>query len=271
MAERNNKHNSAVKAGKCIRVAYKSREIRAIVIDPNGLGKGQPSIGLGFCMIEEHIGIRQNTLSSWAVEKEGSYILKLPSGKALQVNEMKGDDGNSYMVIEASDWVGIAKDLIKHPGKTKKNTINEVVDFLAWFAVDEFYAQAYTAIKRVYTHRDSRALEKWKEDRELGKPKRKDYSSYIHSQDRKHGKWTNIVYQGLFGVNASTMRQIWATQAGTPKIARNHIPESMGLQAVAHCEKLVVLLGLDNLREAHAEAIRLTRKKFGFDQQDSAA
>src|SRR5919202_4139360 len=168
MAQRNNKHSSAVKAGKSIWVAYKSREIRAIVIDLNGLGIGQPTIGLGFCMIEEHIGIRQDTLSNWVVEKEGSYSLKLPSGKAFRGVKMKSDDSNSYMIIEASDWVGIAKDLIKHPGKTKKNTINEVVDFLAWFAVDEFYAQAYTAIKRVYTHRDSRALEKWKEARELG-------------------------------------------------------------------------------------------------------
>lgn len=271
MATRNHKGDSAASSGKIIWVTYQSREIRAIVINPNGLGIGQPTIGLGFRMIDEYIGIRHNTLSNWLVEKEGNYSLKLPSGKGFSVVEINGDDGNSYMVVEASDWVGIAADLIKHPGKISKTTISEVVDFLAWFAVDGFYAQSYTAIKRVYTDKDSRTLQKWKEARELGKPKRKDYSSYIHSQDRNHGKWTNVVYQGLFGVNAATMRQIWETQAGTPKIARNHIPESVGLQAVGHCERLVVLLGLDSLREAHAEAIRLTRKKFGFDQQDLVA
>lgn len=271
MPSRKEKDNLQIIAGQILKVLYQSREIQAIVIDPNGLGLGQPSVGLGFRMIEKHIGIAHNTLSGWVVETEGKFDLKLPSGKAFRVVEIPGNDGNIYKSVEISDWVTLACDLIKNPGKTRKNTINEVVDFLAWFAIDGFYAQAYTLIKNVYTDQDSQALQKWKEARELGKPKRKDYSSYIHDQDRNYGKWTNVVYQGLFGCNAAKMRDIWANQAGNPKIARNHIPEAIGLQAVTHCEKLVVMLGLESLYEAHTEAIRLTRKKFSLDQQKMLA
>lgn len=271
MAKRKDNSDLALQAGQLINLSYQFRDIQAIVIDPNGIGTGQPTIGLGFRMIDKYIGIPTNTLSDWVIEKESLTYLRLPSGNTFRVIEIAGADDNSYRVVEAHDWVGIASDLIKHPGKVRKTTINEVVDFLAWFAADGFYAQAYTAIKRIYTSRDSYALQKWKEARELGKLKRKDYSSYIHGQDRNHGKWTNIVYQGLFGLNADKIKQIWATQAGKPDIARNHIPESIGLQAVAYCEKLVVMLALDDLWEAHKEAIRLTRKKFGFDQQDSVA
>ncbi len=270
MAKRKEKRDS-VEAGQIIWVPYLSRNIQAIVIDPNGLGTGQPQIGFWFRAIDKYIGIPTNTLSDWAIEKEGFDVLKLPSGRTFRVIEIVGNDGNSYKVVEASDWVALAADLIKHPGKTRKNTINEVVDFLAWFAVDGFYAQAYVVIKHTYTDKDSRALQKWKQERELGKPPRKDYSSYIQSQNGNHGKWTNIVYQGLFGVNAAKMKQIWATQAGSPKIARNHIPQAIGIQAIAYCERLVVMLSLDDLREAHAEAIRLTIKKFGFERQDLAA
>ena len=54
------------------------------------------------------------------------------------------------------------------------------------------------------------------------------------------------------------MRNIWETQAGRKKIARNHIPESIGLEAVAYCEKLVVSLDLEEIMESHKEAIALT-------------
>lgn len=271
MAGKSNKRDSATTAGQLIPVTYQGREIQAIVIDPNGLGIGQPSIGLGFRMIDKYIGIPHNTLSNWVVEKEGVNSLKLPSGKNFRVVVINGSDGNSYSVVEVADWVALAGDLIKHPGKTKKTTTNKVVDFLLWFAVDGFYAQVYTLLKSVYTEKDSRAVQRWKQERELGKTSRKDYSDYINNQDRNYGKWTNVVYQGLFGVNAAKITQMWANQAGDPKIARNHIPEAVGLQAVAYCERLVVMLNLDNIRENHTEAIRLTRKKFKFDRQDSVA
>ena len=142
-----------------------------------------------------------------------------------------------------------------------------VVDFLTWFAVDAFYAQAYAISGLVYGDSTRRSLQKWKQERLIGIPLRKDYASYLVDQGeyRTIGKWTNIVYQGLFNHNAKQMRNIWETQAGRKKIARNNIPESIGLQAVAYCEKLVVSLDLEEVMESHQEAIALAKRKFKIE------
>lgn len=263
----------AVKAGQSLVIPYQLREIAAVVIDPNGVRAGKPSIGFTLPNFAELLEISQTLLSSWEDETKEGWVLKLPSGNTFKLFKISTGKGDTISVVEASDCKAIAADLVKHPekGKAKKTTILSVIDFLAWFEVDGFYDRAYGSIERVYTNSDSQTLRKWKEERERGKHHRKNYSRYIHSQDRQHGKWTNIVYQGLFGCKAAKMRQIWATQAGNPQIARNHIPESIGLQAVKYCEQVIVCLSLDNVREAHTEAIRLTQKKFGFDRLDLAA
>jgi hypothetical protein len=51
------------KAGDRIEVTYADQEFEVIIIDPNGLGKGQPSFGLGFNMAQKYIGIPQQTLT----------------------------------------------------------------------------------------------------------------------------------------------------------------------------------------------------------------
>jgi hypothetical protein len=38
--------------GQRIKLTYESRDFEVIVIDPNGLGQGQPTVGLGLRMIE---------------------------------------------------------------------------------------------------------------------------------------------------------------------------------------------------------------------------
>jgi len=229
--------------GQVIQVPFNQRVLDAIVIDPNGLAESQPTIGMGLQMISKHEGIPVQTLSNWltrestveGVPNNELEILKLPSKKLFRVSRIIGYDANIYSVIEVTDCVKIAADLIKNPGKTRKPTIHKVVDFLAWFAVDGFYAQAYAIAGLVYGDSVRRSLQKWKQERITGVPLRKDYASYLvdKGEYRTIGKWTNIVYQGLFGHNARQMRNIWETQAGRKDIARNHIPESVGLKAVA--------------------------------------
>ena len=73
----------------------------------------------------------------------------------------------------------------------------------------------------------------------------------------------NYVYRGLFDMDAREMKEFWETPvSGSGKIARNYIPQAIGIEAVGYCEKMVSQLELDDLYEAHNEAIRLTRKKF---------
>ena len=49
---------------------------------------------------------------------------------------------------------------------------------------------------------------------------------------------------------------------GNEAIARNHIPEAQGLEAVRYCEDMVVRLFIDDLEEAHNAAISYSRRKF---------
>lgn len=261
------------KAGDIIKVPYGDRIIEAIVIDPNGLAQGQPSIGMGFRKTHKHVGIPHSTLSRWVVQIDGVNRLKLPSGKSFGVVQIDGSDGNQYAVVEVCDWMALASDLVKHPGKTRKQTVNQVVDFMAWFAVNGFYAEAYVMLNLVYGQRTQKALFKWKQERGLGIPVRKEYASYIASKGKIHeiGKWTNIIYAGLFGHIAKSMIKIWDTQAGSKNIARNHIPKDIGLKAVAYCERLVVMLDYDDLKETHKAAILIARKKFQLNMDNDVA
>jgi hypothetical protein len=79
----------------------------------------------------------------------------------------------------------------------------------------------------------------------------------------KFGKWTNYVYRGLFGMDAAEMKKIWeAPVSGSSHVARNYIPETVGIEMVEYCEKLVAAFELEDLEEAHDDAIRMTQKKF---------
>lgn len=254
-----------MKSGDRITLVYEGKEFDVIVIDPNGLGEGQPSVGFGFRMAERYMGISESTLRSWVRELEGEVSLELPSHKVLRVREMIGNDNNNYSVVEASDWFGLAIDLLVNPGKTGKGLRAKLGDFIGWFAVKGFYAESYVALKGVYTAKDSRATTLWLEARQLGKFARKQYTDLLQSQDCKdyeYATWTDYIYRGLFGMKAKEMKEVWEVMDGNSKIARNHIPKAEGLDAVAHCEDMTVRMFVDNIEEAHQSAIKLTKRKF---------
>lgn len=262
-----------IKKGQRITVSYEEREFEVIVIDPNGLGKDQPSLGFGFNMMEKYGGIKQQTLSDW-VTKESRFegdrnkeinILKPPSGNSYKVTEIIGDDKNIYQVIEISDWVTVAGDVLKKPGKIRKGTKDALIDFLTWFATKGLYAEAYVALKGLYTAKDSRSLSSWMMARLEGKIRRNKYTDFLQAQGCEgydYGNWTNYIYEGLFGKTATEMKQLWSVVEGTKTIARNYISEDDGLKAVAHCENLTVELFVDELKEAHDDAISNTIRKF---------
>ena len=254
-----------IKKGSLTKVPYEGREFEVIVIDPNGLGDGQPSVGFGYRMAERNAGVPESTIRSWVREKSGEESLELPSGKLFKVRDIRGVDGNDYKVIEASDWFSIAVDLLVNPGKTGKGLRTKLGDFISWFAVKGFYAESYVALKGVYTAKDSRATTAWLEARQLGIPVRKGYTDLLQScgcQSYDYANWTNAIYQGLFGMPAREMKEVWELMDGNPKIARNYIPESEGLDAVRYCEDMVVRVFVDDLAEAHEIAINLTKRKY---------
>lgn len=264
---------SQFKKGQLVVIEFEGREFKVIVVDPNGMGKNQPSVGFGFRLMEKHAGIKEQTLSDWSTQEsifEGDrnnekQVLKLPSGNTYSVTEIVGEDNNIYTVVEATDWFDLAFDILKKPGKVRKSTKEKLLDFVRWFAIKGFYAEVYVSLKGSYTEKDSRTLSKWLLSRLSGIVRRKEYTDYLQTQGcegREYGYWTDYVYMGLFGKTASQMRNSWKLIEGNKRIGRNYIPEAEGLDAVAYCEEMTVKLHLKNLDQAHDDAIRYTLGKY---------
>jgi hypothetical protein len=258
-----------IRKGQLITLPFEGREFEVIVIDPNGLGKNQASVGFGFRMMDRHAGLPQSTLTDWLVEGDrnnGIKSLKLPSGNLFRVTGILGEDNNEYLVVEASDWVALAIDVLKKPGKVKKPTQNKILDFLGWFAVKGFYADAYAALKGSYTEADSRAVSAWMQVRLAGISRRNRYTSFLQEQGceewYEYANWTDYVYQALFGMKKRQMVEEWDLVEGDKTIGRNYIAEIEGLEAVAYCENQVVELFHSDLRQAHDDAISFAKRKF---------
>jgi hypothetical protein len=258
----------AIKKGQLIKLNFEGREFEAIVIDPNGLGKNQPSIGFGFTMMERHGGLPQSTSSQWIEGHPNTEneCLKLPSSNTYRVIQILGEDGNEYSVVEVSDWVAIAVDVNKKPGKVRKSTKDKLLDFLGWFAVKGFYADAYASLKGSYTEADSRAVSAWMQARLAGISRRNRYTKFLQERGceewYEYANWTDYVYQALFGMKKKQMLEVWELVEGNKNIGRNYIPEVEGLEAVAYCENQVVELFHADLRQAHDDAIAYAKRRF---------
>lgn len=262
-----------IKSGQRVIVTYENREFEVIVIDPNGLGEGQPSLGFGLSMMDKHSGLPQSTVSGWIKEghreNEGK-VLEAPTGKTFGVIERIGVDSNKYLVLEISDWVSVAGEALRAKGNKKlsDSTRDKLIDFLTWFATKGLYADAYVALKGVYTPRDSRTVSNWMMVRLAGKIKRNNYTDFLKEQKCEgydYAIWTNYIYEGLFGKTAKEMKQLWEVVEGTKAIARNYIPEEEGLKAVAYCENQVIELFHTDLQQAHDDAIGFAKKKFNLN------
>lgn len=268
-----------IEPGQLIKLEFEDREFEAIVIDPNGLGQNQPSIGFGFRMMERYGGLPQGTTSNWVTKEsalEGDCLsrfklLKLPSGKSFRVIVIVGEDNNEYSVIEVSEWVAIAADVIKQTGRSqvKKSTKDGLVDFLSWFAVKGFYADAYAILKDSYTEADSRAVSAWMKARLEGIARRNNYTKFLQQKGCEewfeYANWTDYVYQGLFGMKKKQMVEVWELVEGNKHIGRNYIPEVEGLEAVAYCERQVIELFHSDLEQAHNDAIGFAKRKFNLN------
>ena len=255
----------AIGVGSLIPLRYKGRDIIAVVIDPDGLGQGKPSIGIGVRGISKLMGVPRQTFQNRVAQIEGDKHLKLPSGNAYRVAQITAEDSNDYLLVEASDWVFLAADWLRNPGKLRQQTKESLINFLCWYAAEGIYAQAYTLIKRVYSSDDSQAIQGWLLSRETGKPYRAEWGAEVAEKDarKRFGILTNYIYEQLFGMKAEEMKAYWqAPVRGSGKIARNYIPEALGLEAVKYCEKMVAALDFDDIDEAHEVAVALTRRKY---------
>lgn len=148
-------------------------------------------------------------------------------------------------------------------------TREKVKNFLKWFVVEGFYAQAYTLIRGAYTRADSELLHQWLEARLRNKVERLPYARFVIELHENPAYWTNYTYLNLFGKIACEMRNEWQKIDGSAQIARNYIPEAVGLEAVGFVERMASELYTGgNLEEAHDIAIRTARKKFDLPEPE---
>lgn len=259
---------AGIKRGMVLTLSYESREFEVVVIDPNGLGKGQPSVGFGLTMMDRYGGLPQSTSSQWIEphpNNEGK-LLKVPSGRTFEVIQI-----NDYFVVEVSEWVAVASDVLKNPGKIRKPTKDGLIDFLSWFAVKGFYADTYVALKGFYSEADSRSVSAWMQVRLAGISRRNKYTKFLQEQGceewYEYANWTDYVYQALFGMKKSQMVEFWDLVEGDRKVGRNYIPQIDGLEAVAYCEKQVIELFHENLKQAHDDAIAFAKRKFKLQDE----
>ncbi|MCU0516302.1 MAG: hypothetical protein MUC60_05420 [Oscillatoria sp. Prado101] len=124
--------------GQRIKLTYESRDFEVIVIDPNGLGQGQPTVGLGLRMIQKYVGINSNTLSNWASEGDGEYSLKLPCGKTFTGKPVLVS-GNTLSALEIADVCRLARYIVQVPGRLQKSTLAKVQAFVSNVVPEKLY------------------------------------------------------------------------------------------------------------------------------------
>lgn len=283
-----------LKIGQKIEIRYKDKIFPVVVINPHAFGHNRPSIGFNYSSQEKYAGLSHATLNQWvkgakklspSLFSEGDVKdiehLKLPRSRMNYVvhpiplytenttNQFEGG-GKILKVIEISEFVDLCFNIICFED-VNPSTKKKIKDFLQWFTVKGFYAEAFTFIKGSFDRADSQMLEEWLMSRLSNKEDRKPYAKFLVDLEENPAFWTNFVYLYLFGKIASEMRTQWRNIAGKADIARNHIPESIGLEAIGFVERTIVDIYTGNLREAHLFAVQIAVKKFklpSFDAPD---
>ncbi len=85
-----------LETGQLVPINFKGRTFNAVVIDPNGLGEGRPTIGIGYRGMSRHTDVPAQTFVDRVSEIEGINVLRLPSAKAFNVSEIAANGGNVY-------------------------------------------------------------------------------------------------------------------------------------------------------------------------------
>lgn len=299
-----------LQVGQRVNLNYKGRKFEAVIINPHAFGKNKPSMGVNFRMAGEHSGISSSKLTGWThntlnrnpddfSETDIVRYLELPVSKKrgskkrgsknrftihyLPFDEndrklgydnltIKRDQNHAQNVIEVSEFIDLCFEVLSNEDiELAAEKKEQIADFLKWFAIEGFYAQAYSIIRGAYTKADSEELHQWLEARLRNKSERLPYARFIAETRETPAFWTDYTYLNLFGKIASEMRKEWATIEGTPSIARNHIPEALGLEVVGYVERMMTEFYVDptpgqqvydNLRKAHDQAIEIAQRKF---------
>lgn len=281
-----------LRPGQRLNMKYQNRSFEAIIMNPHAFGHNKPSIGLNFRMAEKYTGLTYKKLTKWTKKTRDQnpsdfastdvvQYFEVPNNKKrFTIHHLPFDEDdykrgygnltiNHHNVIEVSEFIDLCFELLT-VRNLPKETQEKMKDFLKWFAIEGFYAQAYTVIRGAYTKADSEQLHQWLEARLRNKHERLPYARFAAQLQESPAFWTDYTYLKLFGKIASEMRKEWETIDGNPQIARNHISEAKGLEAVGYVERMVTdLYTEDDLQEAHDISIEKAKRKFKLPEPEN--
>lgn len=197
--------------------------MRVIVIDPDGQGEGRPTLGMGFGMTEENLGLPKSTLSRWTLDSVANNecntlealsdndlvplqdsecntptkLLKSPSGNSYRVLQIPDETGNTQLVIEGCDWVDLACDVSDSPGKVKKATVDKLNSFVRWLAKKGFYSTVYAQILGSYERADDNKLnehiDKLKQENQSLKEQLEEFSNELALAEYRNDRQNYLV------------------------------------------------------------------------------
>jgi len=141
--------------------------------------------------------------------------------------------------------VGIPTDTLIDVQPARKGTWahSRVAIHFAMWCSPEFAVWATGVIQDYLSTKHKKEL--WSAVRLDGKGQRKMLTDtlyrYFPKDAQVFGRITNKMYLRLFGMDARTMRETWDLVAGNNKIARNYIPEAIGLEMIGYYEQEVAV------------------------------
>ena len=73
-----------LETGQLVPINFKGRTFNAVVIDPNGLGDGRPTVGIGYRGMSRHTDVPAQTFVDRVSEIEGGKHPQAPLWKDFQ-------------------------------------------------------------------------------------------------------------------------------------------------------------------------------------------
>lgn len=241
--------------GQRVSLSVGDKLVDLLVISPDGLGPGQPKLGISLGTLSTLLGIPSSTIHA-TLERDSTLLS--PSSSEFTLVKSIDKSGRKSTFIELSDFSSLVLQLVT-TSRLKSPQMKAIGSFIHHFSALGFYADAYVSLKGSFSNKDRRSTAKligfkaakWLEESSGYEPTaiHELYINLLSSEDENSlsSYWNNYIYKGLLGLNSGSSK---------------YIDDSKVKEAIQFCEGLVVALFSGDLEEAHDRAIDVARSEF---------